>query len=136
MAKNIRTLVDEAAVLLQKLVRLKASDDNGYCRCVTCGAQHHWKDMQGGHYVPRGKTATKLMEENIHPQCRACNGFSMKYGNAEKQYTLYMIDYYGRDFVERMIVDSSKPKKYSRPEIEQIKKELNEQIKEQLERVA
>ena len=33
-----RTLVkeiDEAAKLIQRLVRLKASDDNGYCSCVT-----------------------------------------------------------------------------------------------------
>mgnify|MGYP000179792502 CR=1 FL=1 len=134
--KTLAKLVDEAAVLLQKLVRLKAADDNGYCRCVSCGDAHHWKEMQGGHYIPRGKTATKLMEENIHPQCPACNGFGMKYGNAEKQYTLHMIDYYGREFVDRMIVKSAQKKKYARFEIEDLKKELNEQIREQLERVA
>ena len=27
--------VEKAAKLLQRLVRLKASDDNGYCQCVT-----------------------------------------------------------------------------------------------------
>jgi hypothetical protein len=37
--KPIGKLTDEAAILLQLLVRLKASDDNGYCSCVTCAKQ-------------------------------------------------------------------------------------------------
>ena len=35
--RTIAQEVEAAAKLLQKYVRLKASDDNGYCTCVTCG---------------------------------------------------------------------------------------------------
>ena len=69
MAKRKKTTVaqevDKAAKLLQRLVRLKASDDNGYCQCVTCGKIDHYKAMQGGHFIPRGRTVFKLYEPNI-----------------------------------------------------------------------
>lgn len=116
--KPIGKLVDEAAKLLQKLVRMKAADDYGYASCVTCGYKEHYKKLQGGHFIPRGNAATKLMEENIHPQCPGCNGFGMKYGDAEKIYTLYMIDMYGRDFVDEMLATKGKPHKWYRPDVE------------------
>ena len=47
--KTIGKLTDEAATLLQRLVRLKAADDNGYVSCVTCGVTKRFDDgMQGG----------------------------------------------------------------------------------------
>jgi hypothetical protein len=70
--------VEKAAKLLQRYVRLKASDDNGYCQCVTCGKVDHYKAMQGGHFYSRRHTVFKLFEENIHPQCPACNVYGMK----------------------------------------------------------
>lgn len=128
--KPIGKLVDGAATLLQKLVRLKSSDDNGYCTCVSCGHVGHWKDMQGGHFVPRGNSATKLMEENVHPQCPSCNGFGMKFGDAEKHYTLWMIDYYGREFVENLLSLKGKTHKWVRLEVDQLIAEWKDQIKE------
>ena len=41
--KTIAQEVDKAAVLLQKLVGMKAADDYGYCQCVTCGKVDHYK---------------------------------------------------------------------------------------------
>jgi len=128
--KPIGKLKEEASVLLQKLVRLKASDCNGYASCISCGATKHWKELQGGHYIPRGNSATRLMEENIHPQCKSCNGFGMKYGDAEKHYTLWMIDFYGRDFVEDLLAMKGKPHKWNRLELEDNIKTWKAQIKE------
>ena len=51
--KPIGKLVDDCAVLTQKLVRLKAADKHGFCRCVTCGKRQHWKELQGGHFISR-----------------------------------------------------------------------------------
>ena len=130
MAKAIGKLVDQAATLLQKLVRLKAADDNGYCQCVTCGKFDHWKNMQGGHFIPRGNAATKLVEENINPQCKGCNGFAMKHGDAAHRYTLYMVDMYGRAEVDEMLRAKHKPFKWFRPDVEDMIKELKEQVKE------
>lgn len=119
--KPIGKLTDECAKLLQKLVRIKAADDNGYAECVSCGSTKHWKELQGGHFIPRGNAVTKLMEENIHPQCMGCNAFGMKYGDAEKQYTLWMIDHYGRDFVDELIATKGKVHKWVRADLEGLK---------------
>lgn len=130
MAKAIGKLVDQAATLLQKLVRLKAADDNGYCQCVTCGKFDHWKNMQGGHFIPRGNAATKLLTENVHPQCKGCNGFAMKHGDAAHRYTLYMVDMYGRAEVDEMLRTKHKPFKWFRPDVEDMIKDFKQQVKE------
>lgn len=92
--------MEDAAVILQKYVRLKAADENGYCTCVTCKKVSHWKELQGGHFIKRKHISTKLMEENVHPQCGYCNGHLR--GN-DILYTLYMVDMYGREFVDDLI---------------------------------
>ncbi len=84
-------------MLLQKLVRMKAANEYGFAQCVTCGKTAPWQELQGGHYIPRQHKFHKLREENIHPQCVSCNGFKK---GAMAEYTLFMIDYYGRDFVD------------------------------------
>jgi hypothetical protein len=64
----------KALQTLQKLVRLKAADDNGYCECVTCGKIAKYTEMDGGHYIPKGHSSYwALVEENIHPQCKGCS---------------------------------------------------------------
>lgn len=133
--KPIGKLKEQASVLLQLLVRLKAMDDKGYCYCVSCGASGHYKDMQGGHYIPRGNSATRLLEENVHPQCMGCNGFGMKYGDAEKHYTLYMIDTYGRDFVEYILSLKGNAHKWVRADLEDQIQEFKAQIKLQEQRI-
>jgi hypothetical protein len=129
--KTIAKLVDDTAILLQKLVKLKASDANGYCQCVTCGAIDHWKNMQGGHYIQRKWTATKLMEENIHVQCPACNG---GFGGRPKgnlgRYALYLEDMYGREFVEELEILKHQTKKYTRAEVLEIQTEFKDKIRE------
>ena len=46
--KTLAKLVDELTVLTQKLVRLKASNGEGYFNCITCNALTHWKKGDGG----------------------------------------------------------------------------------------
>ena len=130
---TIAKLVDKAAVCLQLLVRLKAADDNGYVSCVTCGVTRHYKDgMQGGHFISRRYTSIKLLEEQIHTQCQCCNG--PKRG-APVEYTLFMIDTYGREFVEELQAKKNETKKYSRGEILEITDDFKARIKVEEERV-
>lgn len=131
-----KTPRSKALDTLQKLVRLKAADDNGYCTCVTCGAIDKWSSMDGGHFIAKGCSSYwALVEENIHPQCRGCNGFGMKYGTAANQYTLYMIDTYGREFVEDMELKKKDQVKYYKKDYELMVKEWTAQIKELLDRI-
>lgn len=122
--KTIAGLVDEAAVILQRIVRKKAADENGYCKCVTCGKVDHWKKMHGGHFIPRGHTIHKLLEENIHPQCVSCNTFRAE--SAKVNYWIYMADTYGEDFVRELVHTKNDVCKYTRPEIMEKIAELKE----------
>ena len=119
--KSIARLVEDAACILQRIVRLKAADENGYCACVTCGKIDRWQDLQGGHFISRRFTAHKLLEEQIHPQCPGCNG--PKKGNPVA-YTLYMLDRYGREWVDNLEATKWDTKKYSRAEITEIIEDL------------
>lgn len=127
MAKTLRA---KCLVALQKLVRLKAADDNGYARCWSCGVFFHYKEMDGGHYLAAGCSSYwALREENVHPQCKGCNGFGMKFGIASQQYTVSMIDHFGRDFVTHMLETKSKPIKLYKADYEDMLKDFNEQIR-------
>lgn len=125
--KTIRAKCIEAAQLLS---RLSAADDNGYCTCVTCEMCAPWNEMDGGHFIPKGASSYWALElENIHPQCKGCNNYGMKFGDAAQKYTLWMQDYYGRDFVDEMIAKKSLTKKMYKKDYEELLKEFNEQIK-------
>lgn len=126
--KSIASLVNDAAKSAQLLVRVKAADNDGNVQCVTCGVIRHYRDrMQGGHFIGRKWLATKLLEENIHPQCACCNG-PLK-GNMI-QYTLFMIDTYGTEFVEELERLKHESRKYYRDEVLEIIKETKELIKQ------
>ena len=130
--KTVAKLREEAAVLLQKLVRMKAADENGLATCVTCGKRQHYKEMDGGHFISRKWTATKLVEENVHPQCKGCNQYaSGKYDD----YALYMVDTYGIEMVRELNDKKRELCKQNRIELEDIKLELKLRIAEQAVRL-
>lgn len=112
--KTLPQLSQDAAKLMQRIVRIKASvhaDQDGYINCVSCGKNDHWSNMQGGHFISRTSTRWRYDERNIHPQCPSCNLY--KSGNLIP-YTLFMEEMYGTDFVNEMIRSRSEPVKLVR----------------------
>jgi len=130
--KTVAKLREEAAVLLQKLVRMKAADESGLASCVTCGKRQHYKEMDGGHFISRKWTATKLVEENIHPQCKGCNQYA---SGRHDDYSLYMVDTYGIEMVRELNDKKRELCKQNRIELEDIKVELKLRIAEQAVRL-
>ena len=134
--KSTAKIIDDCAVLMQKLVRLKAADHNGYCKCITCGKVQHWTVMHGAHYIERGKTATKVMEQNIHPSCQYCNMIGDKHIREIKDaYSKYMRDRYGDSFVDELFRKSKEVKKYGIVEARSLYADLKNQVKEAEQRV-
>lgn len=131
--KTVAKLKQEAATLLQKLVRMKYADDNGMCECVTCGKVDLYKYMDGGHFVSRRHNATLLVEENIHPQCKGCNNH--KNGNIDS-YSVFMIDTYGLDAMKELVASKHQPRKFIDTELLELIAEYKRRIKEQEERLA
>jgi hypothetical protein len=92
--------------------------------------------MQGGHFIPKGSSSYwALVEENIHPQCVYCNQFGMAHGIAAQQYTLYMQEMYGEDYVDQMLADAKKPIKIYAADYREMIEEFNENITFQLKRI-
>ena len=131
-----KTLRSKALTLIQKLARVAAADDNGYAECWSCHVKFHYKDMDGGHFYPKGNCSYWALEKvNVHPQCKGCNGFGMKHGIAAQQYTLSMIDYYGRDFVDEMEAKKRNDKKIYKADYVEMIEEFNEEIKYHINRI-
>ena len=88
----------------QLLARISRANDDGYCTCVTCGHIGKWNEgFDGGHFIAKGNCSYWMLDpRNIWPQCKACNGNGMKFGNKEADYTLFMVDTFGRQFVDYM----------------------------------
>ena len=121
---------------LQKLARVSAADEYGWVKCVSCGINVQWNQCDGAHYIAKGHSSYwALRIENVHPQCKSCNGFGMKFGTAANEYTKWMIDYYGRDFVDEMETLKREPVKYYKKDYIEMTREWNELIKFHLERI-
>jgi hypothetical protein len=92
--------------------------------------------MQGGHFIPKGNSSYWALEiENIHPQCVGCNMWGMKNGSAAQEYTLWMEDMYGRQYVEEMLANKTKPIKRYKADYQDMLNEFNELIKFHQERI-
>lgn len=123
-------------VAIQLLSRIAAADDNGYCNCVSCGKSFHYKDGDGGHFISKGHSSYWSLEiENVHPQCKGCNGFGMKFGTASQEYTIYMIEMYGQEFVDNMLATKKNVKKMYKADYVAMLKEFNDLIKFHKERI-
>jgi len=121
---------------IQLLSRVAAADDDGFCTCASCGGNFHYKDGDGGHYIAKGTSSYWSLEvENVHPQCKGCNGFGMKFGIASQQYTFFMIDMYGKAFVENMLLTKGKLRKMYKADYVDMLKGFNELIKFHKERI-
>lgn len=114
--KSLAGLLDQVAVALQKVVRLEGANSQGMCRCVTCNKFEHWKEINGGHFIPRVKTATKITRENIHPQCVSCNQYRAE--EAKIYYYKFMVNKYGQSFVDELVQKSKEVVKYDRVDLE------------------
>lgn len=133
--KSMAALIEDAAKLLQRLVRLKASGSDGLCQCVTCGKVDYYKNMQGGHFIERRRTSVKLVEENINPQCEYCNQWGMRQASCVLAYNDWMIDMHGADFVDDLKRQSRQVRKYSRGEVEDMIADFKARIAEQEDRI-
>ena len=87
----------------------------GKGKCVTCGTKKHWKEQQAGHFIHGDSLDFDL--RNIHCQCVRCNHWLS--GNLT-EYTLFMLDKYGRKVIDELRVLKNQVKKFSRKELEEL----------------
>ena len=73
--KNITSLKNRLDRIFSVFIRIRDADNNGYCRCISCGKIVHWKEADCGHFVNRSHMGTRYSERNCNAQCRSCNRF-------------------------------------------------------------
>lgn len=120
---------------MQRLCRLRAADSNGIATCISCGVKKHWSELQGGHFIERGKHATKIDERNVNPQCRQCNKWGMKKTTTVLVYRKNLIDMYGEESIQELESLPYKPFKWNRLELDEKIESWSKEIKEQEKRL-
>ena len=88
----------------------------------------YWKDGDAGHFIPRARQGeTYYLKENIHLQCKGCNGFDVERGKIG--YTMFMINRYGPEKIEELQALSRKTARYRRADYESMIEEYRELLK-------
>lgn len=103
-------LIKKLDQVFSEYIRLRDSDDRGFCRCVTCGKTGYWKNMQNGHFVSRGNMNTRFNPVNCNVQCPDCN--ELKSGNIPR-YTEYLAAKYGKGTPELLKIAGNKAISFS-----------------------
>jgi len=112
--------------VFSEYIRLRDSDENGICKCITCGAYHHWKNMDCGHFIKRQHKSLRYNEINCNAQCRKCNwlgqGEDVKYKEALQKK-------HGPGIIDKLLSIKSLTTHWTQFEIDELTKFYKEEIK-------
>ncbi len=126
---TISGLSNKVATRLQLLRIMQEADEYENCLCITCGDYRHYKEMHGGHFIERGKMATKLDPLNIWPQCPGCNMFGMKKASVVLEYAKALNERFP-GLADDLKRKSGEVKKYTRLELEELLEQIESEIRE------
>jgi hypothetical protein len=104
--KTYKELEKDLDRIFSEYIRLRDADQNGYVSCITCGSIHYWFDghqINNGHFLPRGRKATRFDEMNCHSQCVRCNMYKSGEWDIYEQ---RLIELYGKEAVEELKLKS------------------------------
>ena len=109
-----------------EVIRLRNADENGMVKCITCGDQYHWTDVDCGHYVKRGNMATRYDLQNCGEQCRLCNSTA---DGKEKDHAYYIDFTYGHGTAYKLERKGREVKDYSERDLKEMLQELTREVK-------
>jgi len=115
-----------------KYIRVKHSDENGYCTCYTCGRVMKWNDRncQAGHGIG-GRTNNILFNEDIvRPQCYGCNVCG--YGRLD-EFADKLEKEIGRTKYKKILKSKREIKKYTEKELKEMEKHYKDKFFEIIE---
>ena len=115
----------------QMLVRLRDADDEGNCKCISCGVTKHYTDCDAGHYISRRFPATMLDFANCHSQCVKCN---IRGGNIAG-YNLALKMRYGVDHVYDLSRKAKRKNPWTLESLAKFRYEVKKEILEQRKRL-
>ena len=128
--KTVSKLKEELKPIISRFIRLRdclrTTGSPDYAECITCGETKEYRLLDAGHFMSRQYNATLYDERNIHAQCKSCNvwksGDVLEHG---RQIDLL----YGEGIAEELeYLAKLTTKKFTIPELEQLKKDFLKKI--------
>lgn len=108
-------------------IRLKYSDKNWMCTCISCWKKLYYKKMHNCHWISRGKMLYRFDEDNCRPWCPWCNTYD-EY-NHLKIFENKLIKKLGKKRVEEMKIKSKEIKQFKIFELEEMIEYYKKKIK-------
>ena len=104
--------------------------------CVTCPIWMEIKPehtpsqvMQPGHYITRGARSVRWDLRNVYKQCRTCN---MMHEYRPEVMAWYVLSVLGIKGFEKLVFDGNKPKKFLKPDLEELYEKLKSMKKKEM----
>jgi hypothetical protein len=119
-------LIKKLDTVFSQFIRLRDSNSEGICRCITCGSLHHFKQIDCGHYIKRQYMSTRFNEFNCHAQCRKCNWLEQ---GADAKYREAIIKKFGQEVHDLLIIQKYSTKKWTKFELEYLIKDYTDRVK-------
>ena len=109
------TIVKKLDKIFSIWVRSKDADHAGMVECFTCGVTKSWKyEIDAGHFMGRGKYATRWDEQNVKPQCKSCNGFR---SGEQYLFSKHLDEEYGKGTSDELVYQSNQLAKFTNDEL-------------------
>lgn len=112
--------------VFSEYIRLRDSDGEGNCKCITCNFRGHWTRFDCGHGVGRQHKSTKFDTRNNHAQCKRCNGFN---GGEQAIYKEEVEKRYGKGTWDELVFKSRQVCKRGKVEIEVMEEYYRKEVK-------
>jgi hypothetical protein len=128
MASARQKLVKDLDKVFSLFIRMRASDENGYATCFTCGQVKKWKEGDAGHFISRGAYSTRWNETNVQFQDKKCNIFQ---SGQQYLFSVALNRLHGEGTADALYLMSRQTRKYGVGEI----KAMIEIYKDKVERL-
>lgn len=107
--KSRKSLIKKLDTVFSQYIRRRFAV-NEVAKCVTCGKEAHWKELQAGHFMSRKHYSTRWEETNVQVQCSGCNVF--RYGEQYK-FGIYLEQAYEKGTADELQAKSREITKFS-----------------------
>jgi hypothetical protein len=114
--KSRKSIVKRLDTVFSLYIRLKDSDENGFCKCISCQKIQHYKDVDAGHFISRRHMSTRYDVDNVFPQCRYCN----RYVAGNQWLYSQALEKIKKNLPEKLYLKSKQTVKYSNEDLESL----------------
>tara|TARA_B110001454_G_C12445070_1_gene319606 strand:- start:213 stop:599 length:387 start_codon:yes stop_codon:yes gene_type:complete len=114
--KSRKSIVKRLDTVFSLYIRLKNSDENGFCKCISCQKIQHYKEVDAGHFISRRHMSTRYDVDNVFPQCRYCN----RYVAGNQWLYSQALEKIKKNLPEKLYLKSKQTVKYSNDDLESL----------------